>query len=35
MNTKKILFLILFCLALVSSAQAQIQHVQMRVEGMT
>lgn len=35
MSLKTLAFLVLFGLGLVSIAQAQIQHVEMRVEGMT
>jgi hypothetical protein len=35
MNTKKLALLVLLGSLLVPLAQAQIQHVEMRVEGMT
>lgn len=35
MNVKKFLLLILFGISLASTAHSQMQHVQMRVEGMT
>lgn len=35
MNTKKLALLVLFCSMVVPTAQAQIKHVEMRVEGMT
>lgn len=35
MNAKKFLFTFVIGLALVPGAQAQIKHVEMRVEGMT
>lgn len=35
MNLKTLAFLVFLGLGLVSVAQAQIQHVEMRVEGMT
>jgi hypothetical protein len=35
MNIKRLFMLLALSFALVSMAQAQIQHVDMRVEGMT
>lgn len=35
MNTKKVVLSLALGLALVSVAQAQIKHIEMRVEGMT
>jgi hypothetical protein len=35
MNTKNLALLVLLASMLVPPAQAQIQHVEMRVEGMT
>ena len=35
MNKKKLALLLLFVSPLLSSAQAEIKHIEMRVEGMT
>ncbi len=35
MNTKKLALLLLLGYALVPESQAQIKHIEMRVEGMT
>jgi hypothetical protein len=35
MNTKRVALLVLLGSLLASSAQAQIKHIEMRVEGMT
>ena len=35
MNTRKLALLFLLCSVFVSVSQAQIKHIEMRVEGMT
>ena len=35
MNANKVALLVLFMMALVSAASAEIEHITMRVEGMT
>jgi len=35
MKTKRIALLLLLCCALATVSQAQIKHIEMRVEGMT
>jgi hypothetical protein len=35
MNVKKLLLVVLFSIAMISSAFAEIKHITMRVEGMT
>jgi hypothetical protein len=35
MNRRKFAFLLLFALTMISSASAEIKHLEMRVEGMT